>query len=142
MPAPFSKRSGCIRSTPPGPRRVRLIANENLPGAAVDRLRSAGHDVLWVRTEMSGSTDREVLDRANREARLVLTFDKDFGELAFRHRLPASSGIMLFRIVAPSADFLARMIVAALSSRTDWAGHLSVVEEDTVRMTPLPGRDP
>jgi predicted nuclease of predicted toxin-antitoxin system len=121
---------------------VRLLANENLPGEAVEALRSAGHDVLWARTEMPGSTDREVLDRADREARLVVTFDKDFGELAFRHRLPAASGIVLFRIVAPSAQILAHMIVVALSSREDWGGHFSVVEEDKVRMTSLPGREP
>jgi predicted nuclease of predicted toxin-antitoxin system len=121
---------------------VRLIANENVPGAAVDALRIAGHDVLWVRTAMPGSGDREGLDRAEQGARLVLTFDKDFGGLAFRCRLPASSGIVLFRVAAPSAARLAWMMVATLSSRTDWAGHFPVVEEDSVRMTPLPVHEP
>src|SRR5690242_4444196 len=42
--------------------------------------------------------DRDVLARAHSEARLVVTFDKDFGELAVRHRLPAASGVVPFRL--------------------------------------------
>jgi hypothetical protein len=38
------------------------------------------------------------LERAQREGRVVMTFDKDFGELAFRHGLAASVGVVLFRI--------------------------------------------
>jgi predicted nuclease of predicted toxin-antitoxin system len=57
----------------------RLLANENFPGAAVEALRSRGHDVAWVRTDAPGSSDREVLHRAVSEARILITFDKDFG---------------------------------------------------------------
>jgi predicted nuclease of predicted toxin-antitoxin system len=119
---------------------VRLLANENVPGAAIAALRAAGHDVAWVRTELPGASDQDVLARAQAEGRLLLTFDKDFGELAFRHRLPAEGGIVLFRMAAPSARELAYAMVAALASRSDWSGHFSVVEEDTVRMTPLADR--
>jgi predicted nuclease of predicted toxin-antitoxin system len=90
---------------------------------------------------MPGSSDRAVLERAELDRRLVVTFDKDFGELAFRYRLPAASGIVLFRIVDSSARSLAQRVVAALTSRTDWAGYFSVVEEDSVRMTALPERE-
>ena len=77
---------------------MRLLANENFPGAAVAALRNAGHDVLWVRTESPGATDRAVLHAAQSQERILLTFDKDFGELAFRSNLPAQSGIILFRL--------------------------------------------
>jgi hypothetical protein len=70
----------------------------------------------------------------------LLTFDKDFGELAFRAGLPASSGIVLFRISVPSPAHAVRVIVAALESRTDWAGHFAVVEDDQVRLSPLPDK--
>jgi predicted nuclease of predicted toxin-antitoxin system len=120
---------------------VRLLANENVPAAAVEVLKAAGHDVFWVRREMPGSSEHDVLARAERDARVLVTFDKDFGELVFRHGLAVSSGIVLFRVVAPSAEMLARTVAAALSSRADWAGHFSVVEEDTIRMTPLPQRE-
>lgn len=117
---------------------MRILANENFPRAAVDALREAGHDVAWVRTDAPGSSDREVLSRAQHEKRLLLTFDKDFGELAFRSGLSSDSGVILFRILAPSPVFLARLAVRALAARTDWAGHFSVIENDRVRMTRLP----
>jgi predicted nuclease of predicted toxin-antitoxin system len=83
-------------------------------------LRGRGHDVAWVRSDAPGSSDEEILARAQTESRIIVTFDKDFGELAFRSRLPASSGVILFRISAPSSKYVARAAVAALESRTDW----------------------
>jgi predicted nuclease of predicted toxin-antitoxin system len=80
-----------------------------------------------------------VVDRAASESRILITFDKDFGELAFRRGLYSQAGIILFRIKAPSPAHVARVAVAVLESRADWAGHFSVIEEGQVRMTPLPG---
>jgi predicted nuclease of predicted toxin-antitoxin system len=111
---------------------VRFLANENFPGDAVAALRELGHDVAWIHTDAPGISDPDVLARAQADDRLLLTFDKDFGELAFRAGLPASSGIILFRISVPSVEHAVRVIVTALGSRTDWAGHFAVVEDDQV----------
>jgi predicted nuclease of predicted toxin-antitoxin system len=118
---------------------MRLLANENFPKDAVEALRAQGHDVAWVRMDGPGSSDPQVLARAQAESRILVTFDKDFGELAFRSRIPASSGIVLFRIAMPSSAYVARVAVAALESRTDWTGHFAVVEDDRIRIRPLPG---
>lgn len=118
---------------------MRILANENVAGEAVSALRERGHDVAWVREDAPGSGDAVVLSRAQAEGRIVVTFDKDFGELAFGFGLPASSGIVLFRIAIPSPLRVAELVVAALETRADWAGHFAVVEEHRVRMTPLPG---
>ena len=88
---------------------MRILANENFPQAAVNALRQDGHDVLWLRTESPGISDREVLARAQLDARVVVTFDKDFGELAFRYGLPAECGIILFRIAMPSPPRVAKI---------------------------------
>lgn len=117
---------------------MRILANENFPGDAVAAFRLRGHDVVWVREDAPGSRDWEILEWARTEDRILITFDKDFGELAFQGRLPASSGIVLFRISAPSAAHVGRVAVAALESRTDWAGHFAVIEDGRIRMTPLP----
>ena len=118
---------------------MRILADENFPGDAVTALRARGHDVVWVRSDAPGSSDPQVLAHAQAEDRILITFDKDFGELAFRSGLPASSGIVLFRISVPSSSYVAQVAVAALESRTDWAGHFAVIEDDRIRMTPLPG---
>jgi predicted nuclease of predicted toxin-antitoxin system len=64
---------------------VRLCANENLPEACIAESRRSGHDVLWIREAAPGSPDTAVLSRAQSEERLLITFDKDFGDLVF-HR--------------------------------------------------------
>jgi len=97
-----------------------------------------GHDVAWVRTDAAGSRDQQVLAWAQQDDRILVTFDKDFGELAFRAKLPISTGVILFRISMPSSAHVAQVAVAALESRTDWAGHFAVVEDTRIRMTPLP----
>jgi predicted nuclease of predicted toxin-antitoxin system len=117
---------------------VRLCANENLPEACVVALRQSGHDVLWVREAAPGSSDTAVLSRAQAEERLLITFDKGFGDLVFHRGLSASHGVVLFRIAQPSAAVVARRVLAILVSRTDWHGQYSVVEEHSVRMRPLP----
>ena len=76
---------------------MRILANENFPRLAITALRSRGHDVVWLRTDAPGTKDRAILERAETGKRLLLTFDKDFGELAFRLKLPISSGVILFR---------------------------------------------
>ena len=105
---------------------MRLLANENFPRVAVEALRARGHDVAWVRTEIPGAGDEEVIHRAVAENRVLVTFDKDFGELAFRAKLPAKPGIILFRIPPLSPSYVAHIAVTVLESRSDWQGHFSV----------------
>ena len=62
---------------------MRFLADENFPGNAVTALQARGHDIVWIRTAAPGSKDEEVLAWAVREERVLLTFDKDFGELAW-----------------------------------------------------------
>ncbi|MDZ8080494.1 MAG: DUF5615 family PIN-like protein [Nostoc sp. DcaGUA01] len=113
---------------------MRFLANENFPGDAVEALRNQGHDVTWIRTDAPGITDPEVLNRAQSDERILLTFDKDFGELAFRSHLPATCRIILFRIKAPSGAVVAQKVAIAIGSRSDWIGHFSVVEDERIRM--------
>ena len=113
---------------------MRFLANENIPNDAVLALKEKGHDVAWVRIEAPGSCDADVLNRAIAEERVLVTFDKDFGELAFRSHLPAKCGIILLRIPEQSPAYIAKIITTAIESRTDWEGHFSVIEEQKIRM--------
>ena len=61
-------------------------------------LRDGGHSVLAVKEAMRGADDAAVPARAHAEARILLTQDKDFGELTFRYGLPAECGVILFRL--------------------------------------------
>ena len=102
---------------------MRLLANENFPGAAVRVLEKAGHDIVWVRTAAPGTSDPDVLAWAMREGRVLLTFDKDFGELAGVSALPTMCGVVLFRSPMPRPGDVGRRLAELVMSRDDWAGH-------------------
>jgi predicted nuclease of predicted toxin-antitoxin system len=117
---------------------MRILADENVPGDAVTMLRSRGHDVAWVRADSPGAADDTILARAVSEERLLVTFDKDFGDLIFGRGCAASCGVVLFRIAAPSSMAVAAKVADTLDSRDDWAGHFSVVDDRRIRTRPFP----
>jgi len=116
---------------------MRVCANENIPEDCVIRLRQSGYDVLWIRETSPGCSDLGVIDRALAEDRLLITFDKDFGDLVFRRGAKASRGLVLLRISQASSIVVAQRVAAVLASRDDWAGHFSVVDDFTIRMRRL-----
>lgn len=118
---------------------MRLLANENVSRVMVEALWARGHDVFWARVDAPGESDRSHLQRAQRESRILLTFDTDFGELAFQQRIAASHGVILIRMTG-APETVAGRVVDALESQENWEGHFSVVEHDRVRMRPLPER--
>jgi predicted nuclease of predicted toxin-antitoxin system len=73
---------------------MKFVADENIDRQIVDRLRQDGHIVMSVAEMDPGISDDVVLDLANQEGSLLLTADKDFGELVFRqHRLMTWVGL-------------------------------------------------
>jgi len=117
---------------------MRILVDQNIPRSVVETLREEGHDTVWVQETYPGEDDRTLLSRAVEERRVVLTFDKDFGELAFRTGLPASCGIILVRVTPVAPATIADLIARTLGVRDDWSGHFSVIEDTRVRMRPLP----
>ena len=76
---------------------MNFLADESIEGEIVARLRQEGYSVLYVAEMSPGISDDEVLDLANQSGSLLLTGDKDFGELVYRqHRL--TSGVILVRL--------------------------------------------
>jgi len=101
-------------------------------------LRGAGLNLLWIAETHPGATDEEVLGHCISTHRTLLTFDKDFGELAYRQGLPSDCGIILFRIVPRTPDEVAGLALKAICSQTSWAGRFSVVSREKIRIRPLP----
>lgn len=76
---------------------VRFLIDENVPSLVSDWLRSQGHDVLLAGVTAAGETDTHWLTLAESDQRLIVTSDKDFGELIFRDKLN-SHGVILLRL--------------------------------------------
>jgi predicted nuclease of predicted toxin-antitoxin system len=79
---------------------VKLLLDSCVWGGALARLRAAGHDVVWCGEWSSDPGDEEVLARALAEGRVLVTLDKDFGELAIVRDLPHAG---IIRLVGLSA---------------------------------------
>jgi predicted nuclease of predicted toxin-antitoxin system len=73
---------------------MRFLANENFPLPSVRLLRQAGYDLASVIEDSPGIEDAQVLSRAADEQRVILTFDRDYGELIYRLRLPSPTGVL------------------------------------------------
>lgn len=117
---------------------MKFLADESLPRATVQALRAKGFDVAWVSEGWVGSADEEVLARCSSEERILLTLDKDFGELVFQRSLPAPFGVILFRLDAKSPLEFSEIALVALQSRDEWSGFFTVVTRHRIRMRPLP----
>ena len=121
---------------------MRLPADENFPRPALQALRHAGFDVSSIAEMNAGAPDEEVLALCVSTNRTLLTFDKDFGELAYRTGLPAQCGIVLFRVTPQTPDEVVALALLAIQSQPSWVGHFSVVTRQKIRMRPLPGLNP
>ena len=112
-----------------------LLADENFPKPIVEALRSDGHDVLWARTDLTGTSDIVLLERAESEGRIVLTLDKDFWQIAVQRRSPLQqSGVVLFRIHPATPDNLAPLVRAFVGAHATWGGHVSIIAIDGIQM--------
>ncbi|MBX9678007.1 MAG: DUF5615 family PIN-like protein [Gemmataceae bacterium] len=76
---------------------MKILADENVAKGVVRWLRDQGHDVLHAVEVQRGADDESWAHRADLEDRLLITCDKDFGELVFRHDL-AKYGVLLLRL--------------------------------------------
>jgi predicted nuclease of predicted toxin-antitoxin system len=112
-----------------------LLADENFPKPIIEVLRADGHEVLWARTDLAGASDVVLLDRAEFEARIVLTLDKDFWQIAVQRRSPLKqSGVVLFRVHPATSDNLAPLVRAFVEADAAWAGHISIITIDGIQM--------
>jgi predicted nuclease of predicted toxin-antitoxin system len=116
---------------------VRWLVDECVDVALVAHLRSAGHDVIYMSDAAPRATDVEVMERAHRDRRLLLTEDKDFGDLVFRQALPVP-GIILLRI-DPARHSLKRDRLQAAVERfgEELFGRYTVIEAARFRFRPL-----
>jgi predicted nuclease of predicted toxin-antitoxin system len=112
---------------------MRVLVDSCVWAGAVGELRSAGHDVISVREWQADPGDEEILKRSIEENRVLLTLDKDFGELVFVLRLP-HKGIV--RLVDVRAREQGRVLVSVLAQFGDelMKDALVVVDPDRIRI--------
>ena len=117
---------------------MRFLADENVSRFVVEGLRVAGFDVAAIGAMNPGASDADVLGIASREDRILVTEDRDFGELVIRQRL-SIRGVVLLELDRLSNLAEADMVAAVVSANVEkLPGNLLVIEPGRVRVRPLP----
>jgi predicted nuclease of predicted toxin-antitoxin system len=117
---------------------MNFLADESCAGPIIRALRESGHDVVAISEVGKGATDEEVLERALNEKRVLITEDRDFGELVYA-RGRSSAGVILVRFPRPARRAKPATVVEAvakLGSRL--RDSFTVVEPGRVRISGRP----
>lgn len=113
---------------------MNLLADEGVDRPVVERLRQEGHDVVYVAELSPSITDDEVLQIANDRNALVVTADKDFGEMVFRQGR-VHAGVVLLRLHGLSNAAKADVVAEVFRDRVaDLPGGFSVISPGMVRI--------
>jgi len=114
---------------------MKFLADEHFPMASVHALRDAGHDVVHVGHVASGEEDVDLVLLCEREGRTLLTFDKDFGDLAFRDARYPDTGVVLFRLKEKKPRSAAGLLLQELAADPErpLAGRITVITENGTR---------
>lgn len=113
---------------------MKWVADENVDSSIVEALRKSGHEVWYVAEEAVGIEDDEVLQRAANDNALLITSDKDFGDLVFRQGR-TSAGVLLLRLAGAPPSEKAQVVANAVRNfQDDLISAFSVLTRTALRI--------
>jgi len=116
---------------------VKVVADEGVDRPIVARLRQDGHEVDYIAEMDSGLDDDRVLSRANQRRALLITADKDFGEMVFMQG-KLNTGIVLLRLAGVPPTQKAKIVSDALASHgSEMRAAFSVITHRMLRIRPI-----
>ena len=107
----------------------------------VRALRSAGEDVLSITESSPGMADDEVLRLASVQGRVIVTFDRDYGDLVFRRGLPPPAGVLYLRFAPKSPRELAAYVIELKASGVQLEGRFTSASRKGIRQRPMRPED-
>ena len=114
------------------------VADENVDQPIITALRQVGHLVWAVAEQHPGLRDDDLLRQANRDSAILITADKDFGELVFRREL-VTHGVLLIRLAGAPAARKASLVVSAVERHgAAMRGAFCVLERSALRIRRRP----
>lgn len=115
-----------------------FLANENFPYPSIRLLRQNGFEVLSIGENFGGIPDKQVLQKAVLEKRIILTFDKDYGELIFRYKMEPPPAVVYFRSKGSHPSHSGQILLEIIQSKVfDLGGYFTVTDENGVRQRKL-----
>ena len=116
-----------------------FLANENFPVPSIYLLRNAGYEVAAIIEDSPGIEDTEVMARAVLEQSIILTFDRDYGELIYRRMLPAPWGIIHLRFEPLNPEEAGHRLLDLFGAdEVTLEDYYTVVDQSQIRQRRLP----
>ncbi len=113
---------------------MKLLANENFPYKSIHYLKGKGYDRLSIGMDNPSIMDSEIMAIAIKEERTILTFDRDYGELIFRHNYKPEKGVIYLRLDEYEPEEPGRTIEEIITdSEIDLTRALTVVDKNGLR---------
>ncbi|HEX5153543.1 MAG TPA: DUF5615 family PIN-like protein [Parafilimonas sp.] len=113
---------------------MNLLADEGIDKQIVDALRNAGFDVVYILETNPSADDDFILSLANAQQRILLTQDKDFGELVFRLK-QLHYGVVLIRLHGYKPEVKAEITTSVLSQhKNELAKAFTVIQPNAIRI--------
>ncbi len=100
-------------------------------------LRERSHIVEWLAESTPGTTDDAILARADIGLWVLLTYDRDFGNLIFRRGMPCPAGVIYSRLERPKPELLLKRLDALIDSGVI-PGQFIVIGPDDERSRAMP----
>jgi predicted nuclease of predicted toxin-antitoxin system len=116
---------------------LRFLADENVHAGVVAGLRERGHVVESIAETAPGTSDDAILARADIASWVLLTYDRDFGDLIFNRGMPCPASIVYSRLERPKPDVLLKRLDALIDADVV-LGRFIVIDFDEERTRPLP----
>lgn len=107
---------------------MKFLADENLGIRVPKYLQGLGFDIVAIREIFPGANDVQVLNLANKEGRILITLDKDFGELVFKEGL-LHTGVLLLRLEDESIENKKKVLQNVLTSKRKLYKKFIVISE-------------
>ncbi|KJR41591.1 protein of unknown function DUF82 [Candidatus Magnetoovum chiemensis] len=113
---------------------MKFLADESVDRHIVDLLQVSGFEVLYIAEINAGISDIEVLSIAKKENALLITADKDFGELVYRQGLMVK-GVILIRLAGLSPEIKSEITVSTVKEHIDeLSKSFSVITHNAIRI--------
>lgn len=111
-----------------------FLANENFPRPSTIILREKGYHIISIQEKARGISDEEVIKMALDANLIILTFDRDYGELIFKYAKDNPPAVVFFREKGNTPEFAGSSLVSILSNKEiSLSEAFTVIEVNNVR---------
>ena len=117
---------------------MNFVADESLDFPIIKALRKEGHSIYSILEDHQGAEDDTILKLAREKNCVLITTDKDFGELVYRLK-NMSSGIILLRLAGLSVQEKIQILIPAIQiHEKEFANAFTVITKPSIRIRKLP----